>query len=71
MRQVRKEYYLSGKEYFSEGEAAHYCCVGKTKFREDVMPLVPPRTLFGKKIYRRNELQELLDRAPAWKAVQQ
>lgn len=58
---------ISGKEYLDETEAAHYCCLCKSKFRRDVMPVVPPRDLFGKKVYRKKDLKELLDSAPEWK----
>lgn len=50
------------KDYFSEKEAADYCCVGLTKFREMVKEYAITNGNFGKKkLYRKADLQRVIE----------
>lgn len=53
---------LSGKDYFTEKEAAHYMGVGITKWKEikKQYGLVPLRPA-GKNLYRRADLRHLIE----------
>ena len=58
---------ISGKDFLTEEEACHYCCVGRTKFRTAIMPNVTVLDLSGRKVYRKNVLKAFMDSAPKWK----
>jgi len=61
-RKPRKEYYLSGKEYLTEREAAHYCGVSLAHFnRQRGTYAIPTARFMGKKLYRRRDLDEIID----------
>ena len=56
------DHQLSGKDYFTEYEAAHYMGVSLTKWKEikkehDIQPLRP----HGKNLYRRIDLQAIIE----------
>lgn len=53
---------LSGKDYFSRKEAAHYCCVSESQFeRKEIEYGIPRIPFMGKLIYRRVDLQRLIE----------
>ena len=59
---------LRGKDYLTEKEAAHYCCVSLTQFRSRQKEyLIAPTTFMGKKVYRRLELQQAIEYGPQWR----
>lgn len=70
MRSKPKDLNIAGKDYLNEKEACHYCCVSQTKFREDIMSLVPQINLFGRKVYRRCDLSKFIESAPEWRKGQ-
>lgn len=58
---------LEGKDWFREDEAAEYCGVAKSTFREGVRALgVRPRRAFGRKLYSRADLYAALAACPEW-----
>ena len=56
---------LRGKDWFTEAEAAHYCGVSVSQFREHSRQFIARRFL-GKKIYARADLYEAISRAEPW-----
>jgi hypothetical protein len=64
-RRVRRSFKsmdLSGKDYISRKEAAHYCCVSESQFeRKEVEYGIPCIPFMGKLIYRRVDLQRLIE----------
>lgn len=62
MTQSIKMFFLDGKDYFDEHEGAHYCCVGSTKFREIIKKYaIPPINFEGKLVYRKADLQRVIE----------
>src|SRR5689334_4668939 len=65
-----KEFNLAGKDFFTETEAAHYCGVSLRHFQRahEVLRVagVQARKVLGKKLYVRDELARMIERAPAW-----
>ena len=60
---VDHEFYLSGKDYLTEHEAAHYCCVSYTQFRRKRLANgIPMIQFMGKRIYRRQDLQSAIEK---------
>ena len=60
---VEHEFYLSGKDYLTEREAAHYCCVSYSHFREKRIDAgINAIRFMGKKIYRRQDLQSAIEK---------
>ena len=60
---VDHEFYLSGKDYLTEREAAHYCCVSYSHFRDKRLESGNPMIQFmGKRIYRRQDLQSAIEK---------
>lgn len=58
---------LEGKDWFTEPEAAVYCGVGISTFREGYRMLgIKPRRFLGKKLYSRLELNDAIRNSPAW-----
>lgn len=57
---------LAGKDYFTVAEAAHYCGCSLSQFKAKIKgtPLQPGR-MFGKTLYRRSDLQKLIEET-AW-----
>lgn len=54
------------KDYLSEKEAAAYCCVSPSHFRAKLREIgLRPGKLWGKNIYRRTDLQALIEKE-AW-----
>lgn len=60
-----EEFHLSGKDYLTEKEAAHYCCVSVSQLRAKgpEIGIVPFRRFLGKNIYRRADLAHAIERA--------
>lgn len=53
---------LAGKDFFSEAEAAHYCCVSYNHFRRQVESYgVYPFIWMGKRVYRKADLQRAME----------
>lgn len=57
---------LAGKDYFTKKEAAAYCCVSESQFERKIgeSGLVAGK-LWGKKLFRRSDLQKLIEET-AW-----
>ena len=59
---VNHEFYLSGKDYLTEPEAAHYCCVSYGHFRDKAEENgIPMIRFMGKRIYRRSDLEAAIE----------
>jgi hypothetical protein len=60
---VGRVFSLAGKDYFTQEEAAFYCCVSLRKFRE-VAPIsaIHPTKFGGKLVYRRIDCVRALER---------
>ncbi len=59
--------HLEGKDWFTESEAAEYCGVALSTFREGYRSLgIVPRRFMGKKLYSRADLFAAIDKSPAW-----
>jgi hypothetical protein len=55
---------LLGKDYFTEQEAAHYCCVSLSQFRKRMTEFsIVPGVFMGKKVYRRADLSKAMERS--------
>lgn len=53
---------LSGKDFFSENEAAHYACVSLGHFQRSIARTgVQARYFLGKKVYRRDDLKQVME----------
>lgn len=61
---------LRGKDYFSVVEAAHYCCVSPDHFAKQESALrdmgIEPLRVMGKKVYRRADLAQFIEKSPEW-----
>ena len=59
---TKAELNLLGKDYLTVDEAAHYCCVSVSQFREHAKHygLLPIRFM-GRVIYRKNDLQGAIE----------
>ncbi|MFC4819200.1 hypothetical protein [Dokdonella ginsengisoli] len=64
------EFNLLGKDYLTEAEAAHYCCVSLSHFQQSTDTLaeagVRARRNLGKKVFLRAELSRMIENAPTW-----
>ncbi len=59
---VKAEINLVGKDYLTEDEAAHYCCVSYSQFRRCAQDYsLQSRTFMGKKVYRKTDLQRAME----------
>lgn len=59
--------HLEGKDWFTEAEAAEYCGVTLSTFREKYGELgINPKRAFGRKLYSRADLYSAIDSCPAW-----
>src|SRR5688572_5364983 len=66
-----KPIHLEGKDWFTEAEAAEYCGVALSTFREGYRSVgIVPRRFFGKKLYSRADLFQAIDSAPCWEPSQ-
>ena len=55
--------YLSGKDYLTEREAAHYCGVSLSQFQNKRLDYgIGAMRFMGKKIYRRADLQSAIEK---------
>jgi len=53
---------LAGKDYFTKTEAAHYCCVSSSQFHEkEIETGIRPFKFMGKMVYRRSDLQRIIE----------
>jgi hypothetical protein len=53
---------LEGKDYLSEAEAAHYCCVSISQFRSKAISCgIVAGWFMGKKVYRRVDLIKAIE----------
>ena len=60
--------HLEGKDWFREVEAAEYCGVSLSQFREGVRELgIPAKRAFGRKLYSRANLYQAIDSSPEWR----
>ena len=61
---------LRGKDYLSAIEAAHYCCVSPDHFAKHEATLrdmgIEPLRVMGKKVYRRADLAQFIEKSPEW-----
>jgi hypothetical protein len=58
----KAELNIVGKDYLTEDEAAHYCCVSYSQFRRCAQEYsLQPRTFMGKKVYRKTDLQRAME----------
>ena len=58
---------LEGKDWFREPEAAEYCGVALSTFRDGLRELrVTPRRVLGRKLYSRADLNTALAACPEW-----
>ena len=54
---------LSGKDYLTEREAAHYCGVSYSQFKRKRLDYgIGSMRFMGKKIYRRADLQSAIEK---------
>ena len=59
----RKAFDLSGKDYFTREEAAHYCCVSLSQFKRQAQFYgLWPIPFMGKPVYRRADCQRAIER---------
>jgi hypothetical protein len=58
---------LEGKDWFTEDEAAVYCGVALSTFREGYRALgIIPKRVFGRKLYSRSDLYQAIASSPEW-----
>jgi len=58
---------LEGKDWFTEIEAAEYCGVSLSNFREGYAKLgISPKRAFGRKLYARADLYSAIAACPEW-----
>lgn len=58
---------LSGKDWFTESEAAHYCGLSLSQFRDHYAEYgIVPRRFAGKKLYARADLYLVIEQAEPW-----
>jgi hypothetical protein len=58
---------LEGKDWFTEDEAAVYCGVALSTFREGYRALgIVPKRVFGRKLYSRSDLYQAIASSPEW-----
>lgn len=66
------EFNIAGKDWFTEQEAAFYCCVSASQFAHHYEELgITPRRFMGKKLYAREELSAVISRSNPWHVTQQ
>jgi hypothetical protein len=64
---MKPDFDLRGKDWLTEVEAAHYCCVSLTQFKGKASSF-NARRFMGKKVYSRAELFDAISAAPPWYA---
>jgi hypothetical protein len=58
---------LSGKDWFTELEAAHYCGLSLRQFRDHYAQYgIVPKRFAGKKLYARADLYQVIEQAEPW-----
>jgi len=68
---MTKEFNLAGKDWFTEQEAAFYCCVSASQFAQHYEELgITPRKFMGRKLYSREELSGVISRSNPWHVTQ-
>ena len=59
---VNREFYLSGKDYLNQSEAAHYCCVSESQFKRKRHDYGIGYLLFmGKHVLRKSDLKDAIE----------
>ena len=59
---VNREFYLSGEDYLTELEVAHYCCASLTQFKNKRHDYgIGAMRFMGRKIYRRSDLKDAIE----------
>ena len=59
---VNREFYLSGKDYLTQSEAAHYCCVSETQFKRKRHDYgIGAMQFMGKNVFRRSDLKNAIE----------
>mgnify|MGYP003119037621 CR=1 FL=1 len=54
--------HIEGKDYLTEKEAAHYCCVSPVHFRRNYERYgILPTSFMGKKVYRLSDLRKAME----------
>ncbi len=58
---------IEGKDYFTYKEAAHYCGVSFSQFRAKIKEYnLRPGRFMGKYLFRRSDLQRLIETKTIW-----
>lgn len=58
---------IAGKDWFTEAEAAHYCGLSLSQFRDHYAEYgITPRRFAGKKLYARADLYQVIEQAEPW-----
>lgn len=58
---------LAGKEYFTQKEAAAFCCVSHSHFRAKAAAVgLPAGKFWGRLVYRRSDLLRLIEQETVW-----
>jgi hypothetical protein len=58
---------ITGKDWLTEIEAAHYCGVSKSQFAARAADYgISAKRFMGKKLYERDALHEAISTAPFW-----
>ena len=64
-----RELNLSGKDYFSATEAAHYCCLSQSQFDENIAKEVAAINVAGRKVFSREALKTYIEGCPPWQRL--
>jgi hypothetical protein len=68
---MTKGFNLAGKDWFTEQEAAFYCCVSASQFAHHYEDLgITPRKFMGRKLYSREELSAVISQSNPWHVTQ-
>jgi hypothetical protein len=63
----KTEVNLSGKDWLTVDEAAHYCGVSNRQFREHAIAYgLQPKRFMGKQLYEKAALYAAISAAPLW-----
>jgi len=58
---------IGNKDYLTVREAAEYMCVSYSHFRAKIQSKFPPKKFEGKLLYRRSDLQRLIEMGDEWR----
>ena len=63
----KTELNIAGKDWLTVNEAAHYCGVSNSQFREHAIAYsLQPRRFMGKQLYEKAALYAAISSAPFW-----